>query len=91
MVVPGVDAAHTHLGPVTTWGERDNRQPEGEWELQTAPTAAATPFPTWTPLPTPEPPQESEPPDYPWALLGGLQLVAVILALYLILRRRRMG
>lgn len=46
----------------------------------------ATPFPTWTPLPPP-PPQESGGSDPPLVLLAALQGLALILGIYLALRR----
>ncbi len=46
----------------------------------------ATPFPTWTPLPTTAP-QEHSGPDAPLAMLAMLQGVALILGIYLALRR----
>jgi hypothetical protein len=65
--------------------------------------AKATPFPTWTPLPSPEPTRaESEQPDEatlylpqmgdygrPLVAVGILQGVAIVLGLYLVLRRGR--
>lgn len=45
-----------------------------------------TPFPTWTPLPTAAP-QETSGPDAPLAMLAALQGVALILGIYLALRR----
>lgn len=50
--------------------------------------AAATPFPTWTPLPTAAP-QEANGPDMPLGMLAVLQVVALILGIYLALRRGR--
>jgi hypothetical protein len=52
---------------------------------------AITPFPTWTPLPTPAGPESStgqERVEAPVALLLSLQGLALLLGLYLILRRR---
>jgi hypothetical protein len=52
---------------------------------------AITPFPTWTPLPTtagPEASTEQESVEAPVALLLSLQGLALLLGLYLILRRR---
>jgi len=47
---------------------------------------AVTPFPTWTPLPTPLPPQPRRS-AAPIGTLIGLQAVALLLGLYLALRR----
>jgi uncharacterized protein YkwD len=47
---------------------------------------STTPFPTWTPLPTAAP-QEVSSPDAPLAVLATLQGVALILGIYLALRR----
>lgn len=48
--------------------------------------ALVTPFPTWTPLPTPVP-QETGGPGVPLGMLAILQGVALILGIYLALRR----
>jgi uncharacterized protein YkwD len=57
----------------------------------TAVRVAITPFPTWTPLPTKGAPVEtvvtSDEAEYPFGLLLGLQGVALVLILYLVLRR----
>lgn len=62
--------------------------------LPPSPTPLAshlTPFPTWTPLPSPTPPQEdsgnSSSPSAPLAVLVSLQGLALILGIYLVLRR----
>jgi hypothetical protein len=51
-----------------------------------------TPFPTWTPLPTSGPTEEAavsaDGADYPVGLLLGLQGVAVVLGIYVVLRRK---
>jgi len=47
---------------------------------------SATPFPTWTPLPTTEP-RETNTPKAPLALLATLQGLALIIGIYLALRR----
>jgi hypothetical protein len=57
--------------------------------LSPAPALTITPFPTWTPLPTPAPPPPVERPRLPLGLVAGLQAVAVLLGLYLALRRGR--
>ena len=57
----------------------------------TAVPVAIMPFPTWTPLPTEGPTEESvaipDEPQYPFGLLLGLQGVAIVLVIYLVLRR----
>jgi hypothetical protein len=63
--------------------------------LPLSPTPLAphlTPFPTWTPLPSPTSPQEnsnnsSSSPSAPLAMLASLQGLALILGIYLALRR----
>ena len=69
-------------------------QPTPQLPSPTLPLAATpvpsspTPFPTWTPLPTPAP-QETGEPEAPFLLLVALQGVALILGVYLTLRRGR--
>jgi hypothetical protein len=85
-------AATAPVEPATETGEAG--QPA---ETSVVPAGAegaisVTPFPTWTPLPTPGTPQatEAQPDqtDYPFALLLGLQGAAIILGIYVALRRR---
>ena len=52
------------------------------WSL----TPGVTPFPTWTPLPTTAPQEETQSKP-PLALLAALQGMALLLGLYLVLRR----
>jgi hypothetical protein len=52
-----------------------------------ATSLVTTPFPTWTPLPTPAPPPPVERARLPLGLVAALQGVALILGLYLVLRR----
>ena len=69
--------------------------------LAPSPTPLAlhlTPFPTWTPLPSPASPQENSgnsnsnsSPSAPLAMLVSLQGLALILGIYLVLRRGRAG
>ena len=56
----------------------------------TAPVSpTATPFPTWTPLAPTEVAEEKEPIDPPLALIAGLQGLAFILGVALVLHRER--
>lgn len=50
-----------------------------------------TPFPTWTPLPTVAQPREASDPEAPLSVLVALQGVALILGIYLALRRHGSG
>ncbi len=77
---PAADGeAQPTLAATTAAAERATPSPAVPWTV--------TPFPTWTPLPTPAPPPPPERPHLPLGLVVGLQALAILVGLYLALRR----
>ena len=95
---PTVPASPTP-GSGGTLGPEATPAPSDATARQQTPTASrvptlvpitVTPFPTWTPLPTPTVAHDEPPgPDPPLGLVAALQGLALILGLYIALRRGR--